>query len=82
MTTIVFGAGLAVFLDGDSTPTYRLCKTDNWRPAKEDMSWRVEDEDTRRVVDEYHPAKPRHAGRATSARPPQGVLMTNRKASE
>lgn len=53
---------LAIFYDGDTTPTIRMARTDPTRPVRGDMSWRVEDELTGRVVDEYHPPRhyPRH----------------------
>lgn len=57
------GTGLAVFFDGDTNPMFRMLANDTWRPARGDLSWRVEDEATGRVVDEYHPPKPRHVSR-------------------
>lgn len=61
MTLLIKGHGHAIFIDGDTTPTIRQDRADPWRPPKEDQSWRVEDEATGRVVDEYHPSKPRHS---------------------
>lgn len=61
MTLITKGFGHAIFFDGDETPTVRQDRTDTWRPDRGDTSWRVEDEQTGRVVDEYHPSKPRHS---------------------
>lgn len=61
MTTITKGAGHAIFFDGDETPTIRQNRDDPWRPERADLSWRVEDEDTGRVIEEYHPNPPRRA---------------------
>ena len=61
MTLILKGAGHAIFFDGDETPTIRQDRNDTWRPERGDVSWRIEDEATGRVVAEYHPPKPRHS---------------------
>lgn len=50
---------LAVYYDGNETPTYLLHQHETWRPARVDMSWRIVDERTGRTVDEYHPNPPR-----------------------
>ena len=50
---------LAVFFDGSETPTFRMDRSDERRPPRRDMSWRIEDEATGRVVAEYHPQRSR-----------------------
>lgn len=56
---------LAIFFDGDETPTIRMARTDQTRPARGDVSWRVEDEATGRVVEEYHPRRSSLPSRTT-----------------
>lgn len=48
---------IAVFFDGDETPTYRLHRGDTWQPERGDISWRIEDQDAGTVIDEYHPRR-------------------------
>ncbi len=48
---------LYVYMDGNLSPTFQLTDArgnTSWRPPKEDMSWRIDDQ-FGRVVDEYHP---------------------------